>query len=105
MNDNSVDINLFNLVISLSQAAMLSMGKIAHPETGETTVNLDLAKVNIDILQMIKEKTTGNLSKKEDEVLSETLTNLQLTYADEMNKKVSTSNATEEKKETEDTLT
>jgi len=86
MGDNDVDINFFNLVISLSQAAMLGMGKISNPHTGETDKNLDIAKVNIDILQMIKEKTVGNLSKKEDEVVGDTLANLQLTYADEMKK-------------------
>ncbi|MFH1414545.1 MAG: DUF1844 domain-containing protein [Elusimicrobiota bacterium] len=86
MNDNNVDLNFFNIVISLSQAAMLGMGKIAHPESGEVSVNLDIAKINIDILQMLKDKTVGNLTKKEAEVLNETLTNLQLTYVDEVKK-------------------
>ena len=95
MNDNAVDMNFFNIVISLSQAAMLGMGKIANPETGKVEKNLNIAKVNIDIIQMLKDKTVGNLSKKEKELLTDTLANLQLTYADE----VKADAAKEEKKE------
>ncbi|MBN2406901.1 MAG: DUF1844 domain-containing protein [Elusimicrobia bacterium] len=84
--DAQVDLNFFNIVISLSQAAIVGMGKISHPQTGKIEKNMEIAKINIDILQMLKDKTTGNLTKKEDEILTETLTNLQLTYADEAKK-------------------
>jgi hypothetical protein len=85
-NQEQVDVNFFNIVVFLSQAAFMGMGKIANPQTSKVEKNMDIAKVNIDILQMLKEKTIGNLSKKENELISDTLTNLQLTYADEMKK-------------------
>ena len=57
-----VDVNLFNIVISLSQAAMMGLGKISNPHTGNIENNMDIAKINIDILQMLKDKTVGNLT-------------------------------------------
>ena len=108
MNDNSqnqIDGNFFNIVMSLSQASIMYMGKISNPQTGKVEKNLDLAKVNIDILQMLKDKTKGNLTKKETDILSENLTNLQLTFADEKKKgetqpEKEEEESSEEKKET-----
>ncbi len=86
MKDNALDMNFFNIVISISQAAMMGMGKISNPQTNKVEKNLNIAKANIDILQMLKDKTEGNLTKKENEILTDTLTSLQLTYADEVKK-------------------
>lgn len=86
IENKEVNESFFNIVISLSQGALVGMGKISNPQTGSVEKNLNLARVNIDILEMLKEKTKGNLSKKENEVLTDTLTNLQLTYADEIKK-------------------
>lgn len=101
MGENDVNMNLFNIVISLSQAAMMGMGKIANPQTGKIEKSMDIAKMNIDILQMLKDKTKGNLSKKENEILTDSLANLQLTYADEVKKEPSEKK--EEKKKEEPT--
>lgn len=94
-----VDINFFNMVISLSQSALVGMGKVTNPQTNQVQKNMDIAKINIDILEMLKEKTKGNLSKKEQEILSDTLTNLQLTFADEMKKGPSEQEKEEPKQE------
>ena len=84
--DNQVNFHFLHIVMSLSQSAFIAMGKVSNPQTGKIEKNMELAKANIDILQMLKEKTKGNLAKKENEVLLDTLTNLQLTYADEVKK-------------------
>jgi hypothetical protein len=99
--EDQIDINFFNIVISLSQAAIVGMGKISNPQTGNVEKNMDMAKINIDILQMLKNKTQGNLLKKEDEILSDTLTNLQLTFADEVKKDSQEKKVSEESKEEE----
>ncbi len=85
--DNQVNFHFINLVMSLSQSAFMGMGKISNPQTGKVEKNMEFAKVNIDILQMLQDKTKGNLDKKENEILLDTLTNLQLTYADDIKKK------------------
>ncbi len=92
-----------NLVISLSQAAMQQLGKIANPLTGKVERNLDQAKLTIDMLEMLKEKTKGNLTKEEEKMIKEILANLQLNYVDEIDKKVSTEEQeTTQKKEDKD---
>ena len=97
--NNQVDMNFFNIVMSLSQSALMYMGKITNPHSGKVEKNLELVQANIDILQMLQYKTKGNLTKKEKEVLNENLTNLQLTYADE--KKKDSEEAEEQKKDSE----
>lgn len=83
-NDEQVDENFSNMVMSFSQTALVGMGKIANPQTGEVDKNLNMARTYIDMLQMLSEKTEGNLTKKEKDILGSTVTNLQLTYANEM---------------------
>jgi hypothetical protein len=47
------------------------------------TVDLKAAQFTIDTLLMLRDKTKGNLSKKEEEILSSAISNLQLNFADE----------------------
>ncbi|MFH0948580.1 MAG: DUF1844 domain-containing protein [Elusimicrobiota bacterium] len=75
-----------SLVFSLSAAAMQQMGKMANPMTNKIEKNLEQAKISIDIIEMIAEKTKGNLIVEEDKFLSSTLSNLQLNFVDELDK-------------------
>ena len=65
-----------------AQNAALFLGQIPNPQTGEGEVNLDLARMFIDQLAMIQEKTRGNLSTEEATVLRNTLTNLQMAFVE-----------------------
>ena len=65
-----------------AQNAALFLGQIPNPHTGEGEVNLDLARLFIDQLSMIQEKTRGNLSTEEATVLRNTLTNLQMAFVE-----------------------
>jgi len=67
-------------VMMLGQQAGLFLGKIPHPETGKTEINLDAAKLFIDQLEMMREKTRGNLSQQESDILSGVLSDLQMIY-------------------------
>ena len=69
-------------VMMHAQNAALFLGQIPNPKTGEGEVNLELAKMFIDQLEMIGEKTRGNLSNEESTVLRNTLSNLQMVYVD-----------------------
>ncbi len=83
---NQVDEDFSNIVVSFSQTALVGMGKISNPQTGKVDKNLNMARTYIDMLEMLSEKTKGNLTKKEKDILESTVTNLQLTYVDEMEK-------------------
>ena len=69
-------------VMMHAQNAALFLGQIPNPKTGEGEVNLELAKMFIDQLAMIQEKTRGNLTNEEATVLRNTLSNLQMIYVE-----------------------
>jgi hypothetical protein len=69
-------------VLMHAQNAALFLGQIPNPKSGEPEVNLDLARMFIDQLAMIQEKTRGNLTSEEAKVLSNALSNLQMAYVE-----------------------
>ncbi|PYK29779.1 MAG: hypothetical protein DME57_09215 [Verrucomicrobia bacterium] len=69
-------------VMMHAQNAALFLGQIPNPKTGQGEVNLELAKMFIDQLAMIQEKTRGNLTSEEATVLKNTLSNLQMLYVE-----------------------
>jgi hypothetical protein len=69
-------------VMMQAQNAALFLGQIPNPQTGKGEVNLELAKMFIDQLGMIQEKTRGNLTNEETAVLRNTLSNLQMAFVE-----------------------
>jgi hypothetical protein len=69
-------------VMMHAQNAALFLGQIPNPKTGEGEVNLELAKMFIDQLGMIQEKTRGNLTNEEATVLRNALANLQMAFVE-----------------------
>ena len=77
------------LVFSFQQAAWMQLGKIANPISGKIEKNLDAAKMSIDMLIMVKEKTKGNLDTEEEKILANAITELELNYVAESKKETS----------------
>jgi hypothetical protein len=69
-------------VLMHAQNAALFLGQIPNPQTGQGEVNLELAKMFIDQLAMIQEKTRGNLTNEETAVLRNALSNLQISFVE-----------------------
>ena len=69
-------------VMMHAQNAALFLGQIPNPRTGEAEINLDLARMFIDQLEMIQEKTRGNLTNEETTVLRNALSNLQMAFVE-----------------------
>jgi hypothetical protein len=82
----NIDIHFFQLVFSLQSAAMLQLGKVASPVSGEVERDIAMAKTTIDLLGMIQKKTEGNLSSEEKSLLDRSLYELQMNYVDETKK-------------------
>ena len=80
------DFRLLALVMSLATAAWSQLGKIPHPQSQKIEKDLDQAKMSIDFLRMLLEKTEGNLQPKEHDLLSQTVADLELNFADEVEK-------------------
>jgi len=70
------------LVIQQSNMAMMLMGKVAHPQTGQVHKDIESARLFIDQLEMLEAKTKGNLSKEESALLKHSLMTLRLAFVD-----------------------
>ena len=69
-------------VMMQAQNAALFLGQIPNPQTGQAEVNLEVARMFIDQLAMIQEKTRGNLSSEESTVLRNALASLQMAFVE-----------------------
>jgi hypothetical protein len=63
-----------------AQQVLLFLGKIPNPSTGKVVQNFEAARLFIDQLEMLQEKTNGNLSLEESEVLNVTLSEVRFAY-------------------------
>ena len=70
------------LVLQQSNMAMMLLGKVAHPESGKVVQDVDAARLFIDQLEMLENKTKGNLSKEEENLLKQTLMSLRLNFVE-----------------------
>ncbi len=77
--------NFNTLVSTLATQALLAMGAIPDPRTGQRTAILDLARHHIDMLTVIEEKTKGNLTEEEAGSLAGTLYELRSHYVNVAN--------------------
>jgi uncharacterized protein DUF1844 len=68
------------LVDFLTRNAAAMLGGMADPRTGQAFVDLEGAREVIDMLDALREKTRGNLSKDDDNLLIEVLGSLKLTF-------------------------
>jgi hypothetical protein len=67
-------------VMMQAQQASLFLGRIPSPQSGKTEILLEPAKLFIDHLEMIREKTRGNLTNEEKEILNSVLSDLEIAY-------------------------
>ena len=69
-------------VMMQAQNAALFLGQIPNPQTGKAEINLEVARMFIDQLAMIQEKTRGNLTTEETTVLRNALSSLQMAFVE-----------------------
>ena len=73
-------IDFSGFVLSLAQAALVDLGVAPHPEADEVRQNLPQARNTIDILGILREKTAGNLSDGETQLLDGLLYQLRMVF-------------------------
>ncbi|MDZ7830855.1 MAG: DUF1844 domain-containing protein [Desulfobacterales bacterium] len=73
-------INFSTFILSLNSSALVHLGLETDPSTGSRMANLPLAKQTIDILAMLAEKTSGNLTHDEQRLLTNIVYELRLMY-------------------------
>ena len=72
--------NFSTMILSLASAAAVNLGLAPDPSTNKTTVNLDVAQFNIDLLSVLQGKTKGNLTAEEEQFLKVVLSDLQMKF-------------------------
>jgi hypothetical protein len=85
------------LVMQNQQMAMISLGKVKNPVSDTLDKNLEYAKLSIDTLDMLIQKTKGNLSEYEEKLLAETVNQLKIIYVEESAKEEKLTKENQEK--------
>ncbi len=75
-------IDFSSFVLSLYSSGLVQLGKVEDPSSGKKAVNLELAHHSIDMIAMLLEKTKGNLTNDEDNLLKALLSELRMAYVE-----------------------
>ena len=81
------EINFSTFVISLSTQALMHLGEIPNPLSGNEERDVPVAKQMIDILGMLQDKTRGNLDGGEAKLIEGILFDLRMKYVEAVKKK------------------
>jgi len=73
-------VSFSSFVVSLAASAMQHLGQTAEPDSGKREVNLPLARQTIDLIQVLKVKTEGNLDQEEQQLMNTLLDDLNAKY-------------------------
>jgi hypothetical protein len=73
-------VDFSSFIIGLATQALVFLGEIPDPQTGERALTLDAARNYIDILAMLEQKTEGNLTENEKKLLQEVLTSVRMAF-------------------------
>ena len=94
------------LISSLVHSAWVYLGKIKNPMNDKLEKNVDQASVQIDMLDMLFKRMTGNMSEEEDEYLGHVIRELKMNFVEEKNKpeEPDSSESVEEKSKDENDL-
>lgn len=74
------DLSFATFIMSLSTSCLTHLGELPDPVTKERRVNLPLAKHTIRLIELLKEKTSGNLTEEEEKLIDSTLYELRMKY-------------------------
>jgi len=73
-------VDFSGFVLGLGQMALIHLGEMPEPQTGRVVRDLDQARHTIDILDMLEQKTRGNLTEAESKLLLSLTTDLKLKF-------------------------
>ena len=94
------------LISSLVHSAWVYLGKVKNPMNDKLEKNIDQASIQIDMLDMLFKRMTGNLSEEEDKYLGHLISELKMNFVEEKNKpeEPDSSKSVEEKSKDENDL-
>jgi hypothetical protein len=75
------------LLTTLATEALVALGQVPHPATGKTQVQRNQAKFFIDTVDVLRQKTAGNLTASEQQVIESLLHQMRLVFVQTADKK------------------
>ena len=93
-----------NLILTFQMAAWQQLGKVQNPISEKIEKNLEQAQFSIDMLEMIRKKTEGNLTDPEKQMLNKVISELELNYITEVDKEKKVKEEKSAKTETKETV-
>lgn len=75
-------IDFSGFLLSFYSSGLVQLGKVEDPSTGQKTVDLDLARHTIDMIAMLEQKTRGNLTHDEENLLKALLSEIRMAYVE-----------------------
>ena len=82
MTSTTQKIDFTTFVLSISSAAFMGLGLAPRPGSEKLEVDMELARQNIDLLELIKEKTKNNLTSDEEKLLNNLLFETQMRFVE-----------------------
>ena len=86
MGNELPKIDLTTFFLSISSAAYIGLGLVPGPEGSAPQVDLELARQNIDLLELMYEKTKGNRTAEEDKLIQQLLFELRMKFVEQQPK-------------------
>jgi hypothetical protein len=80
MGREQATLSLSAFVLGLASTALIHLGETANPETGALAIDLQAARQSIDVLDLLKEKTRGNLTTEEEQLFVSVLSDLRIRF-------------------------
>lgn len=80
MSSESMPCTFSTLILSMASSAVLALGLEKNPHTGQVEKDMDVARFNIDMLALLKDKTKNNLTKEEQDFLDMVVSDLQIKF-------------------------
>ncbi len=77
---NQSKIDFSNFILSLNTSALIHLGDLPDPQTRERIYDIQSAKQTVDILELLKTKTEGNLDSEEFRLLDDVIYDLRMKY-------------------------
>jgi len=74
------ELGFSTFILSLSTSALVHLGELPDPVTNEKGANFQLAKQTISVIELLKEKTKGNLTEEEEKLIDAVLYDIRLKY-------------------------
>lgn len=79
-NAHLPEVTFSAFVMSLASSALVGLGEVPDPASGAFNRDMELARHNIDVLEILRQKTQGNLNHDEERMLASVICELRLKF-------------------------